>query len=64
MKYTGKLYGKVSNTYYPLQETSEDFKKMKNRIKNLENACNNAINELELPNSSTEIAIMELKKHL
>lgn len=45
-------------------ETSEVFEKMKNRIQSLEKACNNAINELELPNSSTEIAIMELKKQL
>lgn len=64
MNYKGKLYGKVRDVYYPLIETSEDFEKMKNRINELKNACNNAIKELELPNSSTEIAIMELKKQL
>ena len=36
MKYKGKLWGKVGNEYFPLQETSEDVDKMKAKLKELE----------------------------
>lgn len=35
MEYKGPLYGKVGRTYFPLQETSEDFDKLKSDFKEL-----------------------------
>ena len=37
MKYKGALYGKVGKTYFPLQETSEDFDMMKKALKEIKN---------------------------
>ena len=42
----------------------EIIKMYRDKIFRFTNACNNAINELELPNYSTEIAVLELKKAL
>jgi hypothetical protein len=36
MEYKGKLYGKIKNNYFPLQETSEDIENMRIKIKQLE----------------------------
>lgn len=35
MEYHGKLYGKLGNSYFPLQETSDDVDKMKNALKEI-----------------------------
>lgn len=35
MEYEGKLYGKVGDEYFPLQENSQDFEELKSRISNL-----------------------------
>ena len=42
----------------------EIIKMYRDKFFRFTNACNNAINELELPNYSTEIAVLELKKAL
>ncbi|HET8838064.1 MAG TPA: hypothetical protein VFM82_03630 [Flavobacteriaceae bacterium] len=35
MEYEGKLYGKVGDEYFPLQENSQDFEELKSRISKL-----------------------------
>lgn len=39
MEYKGKLYGKVGETYFPLEATSEDFDKLKEANKAYEELC-------------------------
>ena len=36
MEYKGKLYGKVGGQVFPLLNTTDDWEKMENRIKELE----------------------------
>lgn len=36
MEYTGKLYGKVGSTHFPIVNTTEDFENLQKRVKYLE----------------------------
>lgn len=35
MEYQGKLYGKINNSWFPLQETTEDFHRLEKEVKRL-----------------------------
>jgi len=39
MEYKGKLYGKVGKSYFPLEETTEDFELLKKRVLELQEEC-------------------------
>lgn len=41
MEYKGELYGKVGKSYFPLQETSEDFDSMKKALQEFVSAVEN-----------------------
>jgi hypothetical protein len=47
MEYKGKLYGKVGEQVFPLLNTTDDWEKMENRIKELE-AENEALKRTDL----------------
>ena len=40
MKYKGKLYGKMGNTYFPLLHTTDDWEQLENKVKELESVVN------------------------
>ena len=59
MEYHGKLYGKIEpNTYFPLQETSEDFDKLKaksHKIDELLNVLNGLVTDVSTLLSENDI---------
>lgn len=36
MEYSGKLYGKVDDSYFPLHETTEDYEALQKKVAELE----------------------------
>ena len=40
MEYKGNLYGKVNNSYFPLEATTETFESLESRVKLLEKKLN------------------------
>lgn len=40
MEYKGRLYGKVNNSYFPLEATTETFDALESRVKLLEKKLN------------------------
>ena len=49
MEYKGKLYGKVNQSYFPLEATSEDFDGLKNGneiLKNKLQVAEKALNDI------------------
>lgn len=64
MEYKGKLYGKVHNSYFPLEATAEEWDVMVKRIAELEEE-NQALRQLPVGGSvpaGEEMAAIRLEK--
>ena len=51
MEYTGKLYGKVGGEYFPMEETTEDIDKLKDRIMELESKLKSMVSSSDVISS-------------
>ena len=47
MEYCGKLYGKVGDFYFPMEETTEDIELLRERVSELEERLASAVSNGE-----------------